>query len=129
MKKNEVALSARRKLSSCLFSSHVPCSFRKSEKSGMMRRCPMCGHYKRFVNEMEREEEEFWSEVDERAESLRCYCDGKLCRNEPVGACFGVKADSCEVFRCSRFGVNRLVDGSVIKEEYLRLSGGDSAEY
>jgi hypothetical protein len=35
------------------------------------------------------------------------------------------------VVRCfgSRFDVNRLVDGSVIKEEYLRLSGGDSAEY
>jgi len=129
MKKDEVALSARRKLPSCLFSFHVPCLFRKSEKSGIMRRCSGCGHYKRFVEEMEREEGEFWNEVDElRSKDFRCYCDGKLCGNEPVRSCFGVKVDSGEVFRCSRFDANRLPDGSLIKKEFLRLSGDDSAE-
>jgi len=62
---NKNACATREKFLSCLFSSHVPCSFRKSEKSGIMPRCSGCGHYKRFVNEVEREEEEFWKEVDE----------------------------------------------------------------
>jgi hypothetical protein len=78
---------------------------------------------------MEREEEEFWSEVDAvRSKDFRCFCDGKLCDNQPVGACFGVKANSGEVFRCSRFDVNRLADGSLLKKEFLRLSGGGSIE-
>jgi hypothetical protein len=51
---------------------------------------------------MEREEEEFWNEADElRSKDFRCYCDGKLCGNEHVGSCFGVKTDSGEVFRFS----------------------------
>jgi hypothetical protein len=98
---NHNACTARERLS-CLFSSHVPCSFRKSEKSGITRRCSGCEHYKKFVNEMEREEEEFWNEADElRSKDFRCYCDGKLCGNEHVGSCFGVKTDSGEVFRFS----------------------------
>jgi len=129
MKVGKLALSGEKKLLSCAFSSRVPCSFRKSEKSGIMRRCSGCGHYRNFVNEMEREEEEFWNVVDKANKDLRCCCDGNSCGNEPVGACFGARADSGEVFRCSRFDVNRLADGSVIKEEYLRLGGGDSAEY
>jgi hypothetical protein len=54
----------RKKLLSCLFFDDVFCSFRKSEKSGIMNRCFKCPHYLRFLRFMEEEEEEFWDEVD-----------------------------------------------------------------
>lgn len=28
---------------------------------------------------MEKEDEEFWNEVDERDKNLCCHCDGELC--------------------------------------------------
>jgi hypothetical protein len=77
---------------------------------------------------MEEEDEEFWNEVDDRDDSLRCYCDGELCDAKPVGSCFGFKADSCELIVCPRFDVNRLPKDSLIRQEFLRLRGGGSVE-
>jgi len=116
--------STKRQLLPCVFSSHVSCSFRKSEKFRIMSKCSGCEHYKRFIEEMEREEEEFWNEVDESNKRLRCLCDGELCSNKSVGGCFGATADSGELIVCPRFDVNRLPDDSVIKQEFLRLRGG-----
>ena len=48
----------RGKLLSCFFDDDVLCSFRKSEKSGIMNRCFKCPFYKKFVEEMEKEEED-----------------------------------------------------------------------
>jgi hypothetical protein len=119
----------RKKLFSCVFFDDVLCSFRKSERSGIMNRCSKCPHYERFVEEMGREEEEFWREVDEvRDKEFRCHFDGKLCDNHPVGACFGVEADSGDLIVCPRFDVNRLADDSLMKKEFLRLRGGGSVE-
>ena len=55
---------AKKKLLSCLFLLDVLCSFRKSEKSYIMNRCSECVHYKRFLKEMQEEEEEFFEEAD-----------------------------------------------------------------
>ncbi len=63
--------SVRRKLLPCFFSSLVSCSFRKSEKFGVMNRCLWCEHYKRFCDEMEKEEEELFAEVDEMRKGSR----------------------------------------------------------
>ena len=46
----------RGKLLSCFFDDDVLCSYRKSEKSGIMNRCFKCPYYKKFKEEMEREE-------------------------------------------------------------------------
>ena len=52
-------------LLSCVFLTDVLCSFRKSEKFGIMNRCLKCPFYFKFLKEMEEEEEEeFWDEVD-----------------------------------------------------------------
>ena len=121
------------KLPSCVFFDDVLCSFRKSEKSGIMNRCFDCRYYKKFVEEKEKEEEEFWREVDEmrRDEGFRCFCDGKLCDNEVVGRCFGISLDG-KLFVCHRFDVNRFSDDSWMKKEFLRLKkelrGGGSVE-
>ena len=53
-----------KKLLSCFFLPDVLCSFRKSEKFGVMSRCLKCPFYAKFMREMEEEEEEFWDEVD-----------------------------------------------------------------
>ena len=58
-------LSARRKFLSCLFSSHVSCSFRKSEKFGIMSRCLRCRHYKNFLREMDEEDERETAEIED----------------------------------------------------------------
>lgn len=118
----------REKVLSCVFFDDVSCSFRKSEKPRVVSGCSGCRHYKRFIEEMEREDEEFWNEIDERDKNLRCYCDGKLCSGKPAGACFGVKTDDYELIVCPRFDVNRFPDGSVIKQEFLRLRGSGSVE-
>ena len=57
-------LSAEKKLLSCLFLVGVLCSFRKSEKSYIMNRCFECPHYKRFLKEMQEEEDAFFEEVE-----------------------------------------------------------------
>jgi hypothetical protein len=118
--------STKRELLPCVFSSHVSCSVRKSEKFLIMSKCSGCKHYKKFVEEMEREDEEFWNEVDEKNKSLRCHCDGKPC--SMGDACFGATSDSGELFVCPRFDVNRLPDSSLIKTEFLRLCGSGSVE-
>lgn len=56
--------SVKEKLLCCLFWSEVLCSFRRSEKSVIMERCFSCVHYKRFVEEMEREEDAFFEEAE-----------------------------------------------------------------
>ena len=48
----------------CSFWDDVFCSFKRSDKSVFMSRCLKCPHYKKFEREMEREELEFWDEVD-----------------------------------------------------------------
>ena len=52
------------KLLSCVFWDDVWCSYRKSEKVGVMDRCMKCRHYRRLIREMEKEEEEFFEEVE-----------------------------------------------------------------
>ena len=56
--------STEKKLLSCLFLSDVLCSFRVSEKVGVMDRCLRCSHYKRFLREMADEDEKVMSEID-----------------------------------------------------------------
>jgi hypothetical protein len=75
---------------------------------------------------MEKEEHEFWVEVDEanRKEGLTCQCDGKLCDNEAVGSCFSSSANHVLVWVCPRFIVGCFRDGALIKEEFLRLRKG-----
>lgn len=48
----------------CLFVLDVLCSYRKSEKFGVMDRCERCVHYFRFLKEMEEEEDEFFEEAE-----------------------------------------------------------------
>ena len=52
------------KILSCLFLLDVLCSFRRYEGFGFMKRCETCVHYLRFLREMEKEEDEFFEEVD-----------------------------------------------------------------
>ena len=54
----------RRKLLSCMFLDDVLCSFRKSEKFGIMNRCLKCRHYRRFMQEMAEEDERVMDEID-----------------------------------------------------------------
>ena len=62
-------VSVEKKLLSCFFLPDVLCSWRKSEKLGLMDRCLKCPFYFKFMREMEEQEEEFWDEVD----SIRKY--------------------------------------------------------
>lgn len=52
------------KFLSCIFFDDVLCSFRKSEKLGVMDRCLKCEYYRRFMREMDEEEERVWDEID-----------------------------------------------------------------
>lgn len=52
------------KLFSCFFLSDVLCSFRTNEKFGVMSRCLKCPHYRRFVREMDEEDERVMDEID-----------------------------------------------------------------
>jgi len=49
----------------CAFLPDVLCSFRKSEKFGIMDRCFKCSHYLRFMCEMDEEDERVMDEIDE----------------------------------------------------------------
>jgi hypothetical protein len=49
---------------SCIFEPDVLCSFRHSEGSYVLDRCLTCEHYRRFAEEMEKEEAEFFENVD-----------------------------------------------------------------
>ena len=60
------------KLLSCMFAPNVFCSFRKTEKFGIMDRCLKCKHYFRFLGEMEEEEAQFFEEAERlRGEEAR----------------------------------------------------------
>jgi hypothetical protein len=52
------------KVLSCMFYDDVLCSYRKSEKFGVMDRCRKCRHYKRFLREMAEEDEKVMAEID-----------------------------------------------------------------
>lgn len=47
----------------CFFDD-VLCSFRKSERSGVLDRCMNCDNFERFNREMQKEEDEFFEEVE-----------------------------------------------------------------
>ena len=53
-----------KKILLCVFLPDVLCSFRKSERLGVMEHCFSCDHYERFMREMFEEESKFWNEVD-----------------------------------------------------------------
>lgn len=55
----------------CVFLDDVLCSYRKSEEFGVMERCFRCPHYRRFIREMDKEEEEFFEEVERARERVR----------------------------------------------------------
>ena len=59
-----MVLSSEKKLLFCVFSSDVLCSFRKSEKFGVMDRCLKCRYYKEFLREMAEEDEKVMDEID-----------------------------------------------------------------
>lgn len=49
----------------CLFLTDVLCSFREGATVEIMGRCFNCPHYKRFMEEMEKEDKETMDEFDE----------------------------------------------------------------
>jgi len=57
-------LDSAEKILPCFFLPDVLCSFRKSEKSVPMDRCFKCKYYRRFMREMDEEEERVWAEID-----------------------------------------------------------------
>ena len=59
-----LVLSVKKKLLSCVWLDDVLCSFRKSEKVKIMNRCWKCEQYKRFLREMEEEDERDMEEID-----------------------------------------------------------------
>ena len=52
------------KILSCLFLLDVLCSYRKTEKFGVMDRCLKCRHYMTFLREMDEEDEKVMDEID-----------------------------------------------------------------
>jgi len=49
---------------SCLFLPDILCSFRKTEKFGIMDRCLKCRYYEEFLREMQAEDEKVMDEID-----------------------------------------------------------------
>ena len=49
---------------SCLFLLHIFCSFRKTEKFGIMDRCVKCRHYEEFLRIMDAEDEKVMEEIE-----------------------------------------------------------------
>jgi hypothetical protein len=68
----------RSNLLPCVFLDGVLCSYRKSTRFTVMDRCLKCRHYRRFVCEMAKEEDEFWSFVDEVQKHPDRYRSGEL---------------------------------------------------
>ena len=56
--------SGQPKIFSCVFDVDVLCSFRKSERFGIMDRCFGCSHHKDFVRFMEEQDAEVMDEID-----------------------------------------------------------------
>ena len=48
----------------CVFFNDVVCSFRKSDRVGVMDRCFKCSHFERHERMMDEQESEFWDYVD-----------------------------------------------------------------
>jgi len=116
---------------SCEFWDNVLCSFRRGAKGSIMQRCFECGHYLRFMAEMDVEEEEEDAKCLQESERVNrfakcsfedCLCDGE---NGKL-ACFGFKAvgDGVEVWKCRRFDVKKLKADSLMREAYLSLVDG-----
>jgi hypothetical protein len=59
-----------RKILPCVFLLDVLCSFRESEKIGVMDRCFECSHYRRFMLEAEEEDVRVMEEIDREREEL-----------------------------------------------------------
>jgi len=53
---------------SCLFLSDILCSFRKTEKFGIMDRCLKCRYYEEFLQIMAEEDEKVMNEIDRMRE-------------------------------------------------------------
>jgi len=75
---------------------------------------------------MEKEDEEFWAEVDEiyRKEGLSCLCDHKPCDNEVRGSCFSSSTNGVLLWVCPRFDVGCFRDGAMIKVMFESLRKG-----
>ena len=71
------ARASSKKLLSCAFLLDVLCSYRKSEKSGVMCRCLKCEHYARFIREMEKEDEGIDKEVEDAFANPEKYLRGQ----------------------------------------------------
>jgi hypothetical protein len=48
----------------CFFSNDVVCSWRKSDKFGVMDRCLKCKHYQEFLRVMDEEDQKVMDEID-----------------------------------------------------------------
>lgn len=70
-------MASAEKLLPCAFLLDVLCSYRKSEKSGVMGRCLKCEHYMRFIREMDKEDEEMDKEVEDAFANPEKYLRGQ----------------------------------------------------
>lgn len=70
-------MASSKKLLSCAFLLDVLCSYRKSEKSGVMGRCLKCENYARFIREMDKEDEEIDKEVEDAFANPEKYLRGQ----------------------------------------------------
>ena len=52
------------KVLSCLFLPHILCSYRKTEKLGVMDRCLNCRYYREFLRIMHAEDMKVMDEID-----------------------------------------------------------------
>lgn len=48
----------------CVFLSNVVCSYQKYDKPVVLDKCSLCSHYKRFLREMDLEDERVMAEID-----------------------------------------------------------------
>jgi len=111
---------------------------KKGERVYVLDQCSTCKHQKQFIREMQREEDEFFAEVDRsnRERGFTCPCDDKLCDRDTLGSCFSFFSNPdgspsnilSDV--CPRFNVNCFPDGSMIRKTFLRLRkrSGDLTE-
>ena len=77
-KRNDKVDLKKPKVLSCVFSSDVSCSFRKSEKFGIMNRCLRCPHYKKWEKTMDEEDERITDKVERIRENPEAYLRGEL---------------------------------------------------
>lgn len=113
------------KLFQCFFSPQTLCSYRKTEQFSVMERCFSCPEYKRFGAEMEREEEDFFVEVDRQNQFAKCMFEDCPCDSEPRRlVCFGSDLVGGNVWKCRRFDAEKLPADSMMRETYLELVKG-----